>query len=631
MSTRQIYAVENKMNFKDLAEDQKREVAKLMFQPLNSPDDLKDWVMFYLGLDMPIGIVDPDSTSSPIDAMWEIYNAVKNNDEDAKSKFIMLSCRSGYKTLSSSILETLLMVHFKITIGHMASIKEQSSIAIGYINYFFLKLEPLLTVAGWINKSQNKSQIEFQTPEGESVYIKVVVCTAAGANSLHTNLFFIDEVDLINNILAYEESSKIPVYSKGRYPITVRLSTRKFAFGLMAKAVEDAEVKNHKLLRWNIIDIAEKCPTDRHLPDMPKVDRYVAKGLPLRQISPEEYDVLVDIEKKKWELLKDVHAGCASCKLLPVCKTRLADRPDNHVGGLYRPIKSIIGDFEDGTNDMNEAQLMCWRPSAKGLVYPRFESSKEKGNLITPEQAYETIVGVKKEKANELDLLLAMKNAGVRFIAGVDWGYTHDFVIVIFAMLASGEVWVMDCFSQAGLEFVDQLEVAKGYRDKYGPEKWFCDQAMPSSCVSFTKNGMRSPKFTKDVMGGIEALRSKIVDAFGRRWLKVLHTDANQKVVNTFIKHYFQLDSQGNPTMSPDDTPGIADQADAMRYIAQNMFPVKGTQKPLAVWPEKEGDKPKDTASETLMKEELARLTAGSGSAVNTINSGKKGGFYWSM
>lgn len=619
------------MNFKDLNEIDRFEVSKLMLSQLSSPEELRDWVMFYLGLDLPMGTVDPDSTSSPIDAMWTIYEAIKNNDEDAASKFIMLSCRSGYKTLSSSILEVLLMIHFRLTVGHMASIREQSAVAIQYINLFFLKLEPLLTAAGWVNLSSNKSTIEFQTPELETVFIKVVVCTPSGANSLHVNAFFIDELDLINNILAYEESSKIPVYSKGRYPITVRLSTRKFAFGLMARAVEEAEEKNHKLLRWNIIDITERCPITRHLPELPKVDRYVAKELPLRQISPEEYNNLVDIEKPKWELLKDVHGGCVNCKLLPVCKTRLADRSTNHVDGLYRPIKSVIGDFEDGTNDLNQAQLMCWRPSAKGLVYPRFESSKEKGNLITLEQAYETIVGIKKEKANELDLLLAMKNAGVKFIAGVDWGYTHDFVIVIFAMLANGEVWVMDCFSQAGLEFVDQLEVAKGYRDKYGPEKWFCDQAMPSSCVSFTKNGMRSPKFTKDVMGGIEALRSKIVDAFGRRWLKVLHIDANQKVINTFIKHYFQLDAQGNPTMSPDDTPGIADQADAMRYIAQQMFPVKGTQKPLAVWPEKEGDKPKDTASEALMKEELARLTAGSGSAVNIINSGKKGGFYWSM
>jgi len=618
------------MNFRDLSDEQKLELSKYMFQPLSSPEGLKDWIMYYLGLDMPMGIVDPDSTSSPIDAMWEIYNAVKNNDENAQSKFIMLSCRSGYKTLSSSILETLLMVHFKITIGHMASIKEQSAIAISYINLFFLKLEPLLTAAGWTNKSQNKSQIEFQTPEGESVYIKVVVCTPAGANSLHTNLFFIDEVDLINNILAYEESSKIPVYSKGRNPITVRLSTRKFAFGLMAKAVEDASEKNHRLLRWNLIDIAEKCPDSRHMPELPKVDRYVAKNLPLRQISVDEYNNLVDIEKQRWELLKEVHGGCAECKLLPVCKTRLASRPDTHVGGLYRPIRSVIGDFEEGTNDMNEAQLMCWRPSAKGLVYPRFESSRETGNVITVEKAYETIVGVKLEKANELDLILAMKNAGVRFVAGVDWGYTHDFVIVIFALLANGEVWIVDCFSQAGLEFTDQLEVAKGYRDKYSPEKWWCDPAMPSSCVSFTKNGMRAPKFTKDVMGGIEALRSKITDAFGRRWLKVLHTEANQKIINTFIKHYFKLDTQGNPSMSPDDVPGIADQADAMRYVAQQMFPVKGTQKPMHVWPEKDSEKPIDTASETLMKEEIMKRTVGGG-GTTTVTSGKKGSFHFSF
>jgi hypothetical protein len=40
---------------------------------------------------------------------------------------------------------------------------------------------------------------------------------------------------------------------------------------------------------------------------------------------------------------------------------------------------------------------------------------------------------------------------------------------------------------------------------------------------------MKSPEFTKDVMGGIEALRSKIVDSMGRRFLKVLNVDPCKK------------------------------------------------------------------------------------------------------
>jgi hypothetical protein len=280
---------------------------------------------------------------------------------------------------------------------------------------------------------------------------------------------------------------------------------------------------------------------------------------------------------------------------------------------------------------MAEAQLMCWKPSTKGLVYPRFEGTINEGNVITIEKAWETLVGDQREHVSNDDLILQMRTTGIRFFAGVDWGYTHDFVIVVFAMIPNGEVWVVDCYSTAGLEFSDQLEAAKLYRDRYQPERWFCDQNMPSSIKSFTKNGMKSPSFTKDVMGGIEALRSKIVDGYGRRLLKILHTEPNQKVINAFTKHHFKIGPDGNPTLEPDDTPGVADQADAMRYVAQNMFPVKGTQKVNQAWTDGYVNSPNslpNPSAEQQMKEEIYKRI---GEAPIGITSGKKGGFHFTF
>src|SRR5581483_7062658 len=233
-----------------------------------------------------------------------------------------------------------------------------------------------------------------------------------------------------------------------------------------------------------------------------------------------------------------------------------------------------------------------------------------------------------------------MKIAGIRFFAGVDWGYTHDFVIVVFAMIPNGDVWVVDCYSNSGLEFPDCLEIAKTYRDKYTIERWFCDQAMPSHIKSFNKNHMKSPKFTKDVIGGIEALRSKIVDTTGRRYLQVLNVEANQKVIFSFLKHHFKLGPDGNPTLEPDDTPGVADQADAMRYVGQNMFPVKGPQKPEAVWVDQSGQRmdPNDPIAreqariasqhEIQMRDEIAKRIGAEPSSGGTV---RKGGFHWSF
>lgn len=617
------------MNFKDLPEKDKADMAKLMFQPLSSAQELKDWIMLFLGLDMPIGTVDKDSNSSPIDAMWEIYNTVRENRGDETPGYIMLSARECYKTLGASILETILMLHFEVTIAHMAAIQSQSAKAIQYINYFFGKIEPLLTAAGWTNTSQNKNKIEYRTPNGEDVYIRVIIATLSGANSEHTTLMFIDEIDVVKDPMAYEEAKLIPGYTKGRFPLTIKLSTRKFAFGLMQKEIDLAPVSGDKILRWNIIDVTERCPTSRHMPELPREDRYVNKNLPLKQISVEDYNELPDVEKPKWDLVEKAYAGCAKCPLLPVCKTKLAHREEKATGGLYKPISVVINNFKKTSPDMGEAQLMCWKPSTKGLVYPRFETTINSGNVITLERAYETLSGEVRKRVGELDLIHYMKTLGIRFFAGVDWGYTHDFVIVIFAMIPNGEVWIVDCYSAAGLEFSDQLEVAKQYRDKYAVEKWFCDQAMPANIKAFNKNAMKSPAFTKDVMGGIESLRSKIVDGSGRRLLKVLYIESCKKIITAFTKHHFKLDAAGNPTLVPDDTPGVADQADAMRYVGQNLFPVKGTQKPNMVTAEelKRKQLENPTAVQQMREEIHKRVESGPMSG----GTGKKGGFHWNF
>lgn len=633
------------MNFNILSPEQKLEYGKLMLTPVNSASELKDWIMLFFGLDMPFGHIDPDSNSSPIEAMWTIYNTIKMNTGEQNPGYIMLSAREGYKTLSASILEVLLLIHHHMTISHMAAIKDQSAKSVKYINYFFNKIEPLLTILGWENKSQNKTMIEWRTPDGEDVYIQVVVATMTGSNSAHTNLLFLDEVDVVKDPQAYEEAKLIPGYSKGVHPVTVKLSTRKFAFGLMQQEIDKAQhptdPSGDQILRWNILDVTERCPETRHRPELSREDRYVAKALPLRQLSSEDYISLPPVEQEKYEKVEQAFGGCKTCKLLPICKTRLAQRPTDNVKGLYKPVGAVVNTFRKTDPDRAEAQLMCWKPSSKGMVYPRFETTLNKGNVISLEYAWETLVGDKPLKSNlsDIDLLFKMQTLGIRFFAGVDWGYTHPFSIVIFAMIPNGEIWIVDCYSQEGLEFSDCLAMALTYRDKYNVERWFCDQAMPSHIKSFNKNHMKSPEFTKDVMGGIEALRSKIVDSMGRRFLKVLNIDSCKKVILAFLKHHFKLGTDGNPTLEPDDTPGVADQADAMRYVGQNLFPVKGPQKPMVGGIGADG-RPVDPSDpierekariasqhEQQMKDEISRRLAGE---QPTIGNGRKGGFFFS-
>ena len=603
-----------------------------MFEPLDSAQGVKDWVRLFLGLELPLEITDPESTSSPLDAVWQVYETFKNNTGDQNPGYIMMSCREGMKTVSVAILEILLLLHFQLDIGHAAAVESQSSVALQYIGGFILAIEPLLDAAGWSKTSENKRLIKYTTPQNKQPFIKVIICSPKGMNSLHSNVLFLDELDLADP-KAIKEGQNIVGFSKGIHGVTVYLSTRKYAFGNMAAAIEKAPEKNHKILRWNILDVTESCPPSRHLPDGPKEDRYVAKALPLSTLFPEQYEALPTSEKVKYDLISQAHKGCQSCLLLPVCRMRLAAKPVTATGGFYKPVSTVMQKFRENDADIAEAQLMCWRPGSEGLVYPRFNTTPGKGNILTVKDVYERVFGpTNKNYISDTELLYEMNKANIPFYAGVDWGFTHDSVILIVAALPTGEIIVFDCFAAPGLEFSDVLNTAMAYRDKYKILKWFVDQAMPSSIKSFNKNGMKCPPFKKDVLGGIDAIRSKIIDSTGKRMLFIMDTPNTKKVTSAILKHRFILDGQGNLTLQPDDERGVADICDSLRYIGQNLFPVKGTQKISQAWTDVHILDPvsnPNPENNELMRQEIAKLVGDTGPMKGGTN--KKGGFFWNM
>lgn len=605
-----------------------------MFTPLQSSSEVKDWARTFLDLELPLEITDPDSNTSPLDAIWQVYNAAKNNSGDITPGFILMSCREGMKTVSVAILELLLMLHFCLTVAHGAATETQSAVAIGYINDFVMKIEPLLQMSGWENMTQNKRTIQYKTPSGKNPFIKIVICTAKGMNSLHANFLFLDELDLADPA-AIKQAVNITGYSRGFHGIKVYLSTRKYSIGNMQDAVEKADETNFKLLNWNILDVTEACPPSRHKPELPKVDVFVAKNLPLRKITGDEFNSLPDSEKSKYELIVNAHGGCADCKLMPVCKTRLSQKPQTATGGFYKPITSVIQKFAENDPDVAEAELMCWKPGSEGLVYPRYSDKVDTGNVISLKKAYETLIGTEAPPNFRLDGLYGiLRSLDIPICCGVDWGFTHDSAIVVMASIPNGEVWVIDCFTSPKLEIQDLLPIAISFRDKYKPRKWYCDQAMPAYIKAFVRNGMACPKFTKDVAGGIGAVRSKIVAATGQRLLKIIETENTRKVRTAISKHKFLLDGQKQLTHTPDDQPGIADICDTVRYLGQNMFPISGPQRPniTALDPSIPDRVPAEQKhapeQHELMKKELQKVIGG---PTSTGGTGKRGGFHWNM
>ena len=619
------------MDFAQLLDDKKADLAKLMLTPLNSAQEIKDWVKAFLDLELPTENTDPASTSNPLDAAWYVYETFKLNIGNQRPGAIMISSREGLKTIIVTILELLLLVHFQLEVGHAAAIESQSSIAFGYIQGFLQKIHPLLKAAGWEELDSNKRVLKYKTPQGKRPYIKIVICTSKGMNGLHSNVLFLDELDLADKA-ALKEGKNIVGYSKGIHGMQVFVSSYKYSFGNVAEALEKADEMNYKVLKWNLLDLAEKCPKERHLPDEAKQDMWISNDLPLRKYTTEEYGLLPDLERDKLELVKDAHAGCVKCPILPLCKKKLADKSDHATGGFYKPISSVIQKFKENDPDMAESQLLCRRPGSEGLVYPRFSKLE---NAITNKEAYEIITGgpCRYSAVTDATLLYAMQNAGIEFYAGVDWGFNHPFVILIVAKIPNGEWWLVETYTCSELDIDDILDTAKSFRDKYNPIKWWCDTSRPDYMKAFNKNGMRCPDFKKDVLAGIAAVRSKIVNSSGKRTFRIIQNEGNKKTTEAMLKHRFQLDTQGNVTPNPADEPGIADICDSARYIGQNMWSVKGTYKPAVEYTDDPGKvgmpKAGNHSVNEQMKNEIAKRLSGNSVYIGT--SKKKGGFHFSQ
>lgn len=614
---------------------------KLILEPLNSVEELRAWMLLFFDIDFPSGVVYPTSTHGPADAMWRIYQLMKTGEAQDIPQVTMLSSRDSYKTLSAAALEVLCFTHFRISIAHAAAIRDQSDKAVQYANSFFRALKPYLEFHGWKRATDNKSKIEWITDKEESIYLRILVMTVRGMNSEHLPMLFIDEVDVVQDPRALKEAKMVPSIFKQYFPLTVYLSTRKFAGGLMEKTLKETLKAGGEILRWNILDVCERITPEVAQTHLPKVPRYVSVSLPAENLSPEEWEKLSDEEKPKFEYL-EAYAGIANHKLLPVMRNYLVDRPQEDFGGLYKPLVAVHNNFKTLPDDMAEAQLLCNQPSSSGLVYPRFDQVK---NVLSVSEAIEKITG-ETATTDSFDYLKDyVVNLGVPIIGGGDWGWTDYTVLVVMAMLGGGESILLDCMIEQSLELDDIVKYGTIFQNEWNVDRWYVDQNYPAYLSKLRKKqkkdgtggaGWKVPKFTKDVSAGITALQGKIVDSMNVRRFYVLNTPNNKAIIDAFGEYKWKLDGKGEIIEGKPhhDKDGVSDIMDAIRYPAQNCF-MKGSE--IIVTSSGQNSKPApnpksleenrqfvEKVNNSIMKSKIKELaTKGSGKV------SKKGRIFW--
>lgn len=572
---------------------------KALLVQCESKEALQRWIRVYLDIDLPDITVDPSSNSSPMDLVWEVYSKMSSGDPDF-TRVLFYAARDSFKTLASSIIELLAVLHFKRDTACLAAIESQSKVNARYVqNYsnlpyikdYVTKLsERRIEFTRYTHRNTGEviSPVEFSllpAPEREEYkeltnFVAIVIATLKGSNSLHCQMLVLDELDLAPRG-PIEEAKMIPTDCRdGKPPMVLMTSSRKYSYGLVQEAIDSAAETGLHVRHWNLIDVSRKCPPERHLPNEPMVDIYYSSQS-LKRCSKEEYDLMNEEQKKTYEVKKG-YSGCLkNCRFFAACQGRLATRPDSK-SRMLKTLAHVQGLFRQVEVEVAKAQLMCWKPSSFGLIYPNFDPSI---HMKTAGEMYTKITG---EPApanfNKQSLMQFAKDRGLQFYSGMDHGYTHDFAVVT-GIKDMNNFFVIDVISAPELELAQKIEVCN--RRLGGLETTvYADPEDPASNKTIGRFfKMREwSKGPGTVVGGINIVRYKLLPTMGTPQLFFLKDDEGcERLSKDFLKYHWDQDANGKPTDQPAEDIEVIngkvqgdDRLDALRYVVMNVFPPKG-------------------------------------------------------
>jgi len=571
---------------------------RLLFVPCETREHLRAWIKEYLGIDFPDCTVSDESNSNPLDNIWEAYDRLRRNDVIGFSRVMAYANRGGFKTLGASVLEVMVVLHLRRNVAHMAATLEQSSASQEYVKNFFnipiiqqfvaAQAEKHVRVVrfqhkvtgycitkteyGTLSLADKKNYVRIEN------YIKIVACTMQGANSKHVEFFVVDEVDVVapQNVKAYQQAKNIPDPRDGMLPLTLMVSTRKSRTGLVQREIDEAEHTKLQLRHWNIIDTTEACKPERHKPDLPRQTYYINDG-DVKHITKEEYDILNPAEQKKYYPTEGF-AGCRGCRLFAACKGRLATHQKS-TSPMLKPIEDGIAKFQGAPSpEFIITEYLCRKPDTSGLIYPRFNREK---HMISTAQMAELITGDPMPQVKDKAALLAlMKLKGAEFYVGMDFGFSHNFSVVTFAVYGQ-YAFVIDVFSQAGLELDDKIQACEYLKTVYDNPMIYPDPAYPADIKTFRRKGFKVKEWDKgkdSVKAGIEIVRTLLWSGKNAIRLYLIKEDPGCELLASRMEKYkFTMDAAGLYTDVPDKTED--DECDAIRYGIMNVFGSKGALK----------------------------------------------------
>jgi hypothetical protein len=92
---------------------------------------------------------------------------------------------------------------------------------------------------------------------------------------------------------------------------------------------------------------------------------------------------------------------------------------------------------------------------------------------------------------------------GTRYLAGVDWGYTDPFCLLVRAITPDGMQYGVSEFYKARLSPSEIINIARQKMQTFKIERFVCDPSRPDMIEEFNRNGLPAIKANNDIKFGI--------------------------------------------------------------------------------------------------------------------------------
>jgi len=160
---------------------------KELIEPVQTADELNNYIIKHFNIEFPWDIVDEESTSSSLKFIWQIYKTMLTGE--GSHRHVVAAARGTAKTLSTAILQYFSLVHFRRDGLHLASTRDQSYALIGYIDKFLRN--PILSS---FTDTDSVSMKKLNLPPNDftlkqDAKLQVAAATKKGTNSQRASCF----------------------------------------------------------------------------------------------------------------------------------------------------------------------------------------------------------------------------------------------------------------------------------------------------------------------------------------------------------------------------------------------------------------------------------------------------------